>query len=369
MSSDCGLPSKGSVQLDLPQLRLEDSAKVKQQYRGWVSLSEGAQGVVYLATRTGDPGGAGSRSREVIIKVPKRYKNLPPKLQKEIVQSLVREALILKQLEHLAPSVPRLLDFIAEPDTSRILLVTDYIKGTDLFDLIADNPHDLTSTGRLIHFWDVAKQLVSTVCAMHHKGIVHRDIRPENVMVSPQWADPTGPKLGSNIARLKITLIDFGLACFVDPALYDNWNQSVQASRQPDFLKKEDLTLASDKDVCEQRDRGTVFITPPEVYQARTLTPEQMLLADCYSVGFTLYFYAFGTREAFSEWFQVDFSTLPQSDSDPRRRTDLTYIRDDSSKRALKISDFLQHLLEPDNAKRKDLDWAMEQINAETHSS
>ena len=102
-------------------------------------------------------------------------------------ERLRREAMALKKVNH--PGVCGIVDM--ELDDSLAFIVTELIEGKNLRDDVAANgPYVADDLERL------ASKLMDAVKAVHAAGIVHRDIKPTNVMVSA-----TGP-----------VLVDFGIA-------------------------------------------------------------------------------------------------------------------------------------------------------------
>lgn len=82
-----------------------------------------------------------------------------------------------------------------------MLIVQDYAAGGDLFDFVAHNG-PVRDEGLLK--W-IFMQLVSALLHMHENvGAVHRDVKPENVLLQPQTS--AGAELPG------IRLIDFGLS-------------------------------------------------------------------------------------------------------------------------------------------------------------
>ncbi|MFT8356543.1 MAG: serine/threonine-protein kinase [Bifidobacterium aquikefiri] len=102
-------------------------------------------------------------------------------------ERLRREAMALQRVHH--PGVSEIVDM--ELDDALAFIVTELIEGNNLRDDIADN-------GRYIgdDLERLAHKLMDAVHAVHRAGIVHRDIKPTNVMVAA-----TGP-----------ILVDFGIA-------------------------------------------------------------------------------------------------------------------------------------------------------------
>ena len=102
-------------------------------------------------------------------------------------ERLRREAMALKKVNH--PGVCAIVDM--ELDDTLAFIVTELIEGKNLRDDVAIN-------GRYVgdDLERLASKLMDAVRAVHVAGIVHRDIKPTNVMVSA-----TGP-----------VLVDFGIA-------------------------------------------------------------------------------------------------------------------------------------------------------------
>ena len=111
------------------------------------------------------------------------------------VDALLREVRLARSITH--PSVVRVYD-AAEADGEPFFTM-ELVDGEDLASL-------LRRAGRLApdRVLDLARQLLAGLAAAHAKGVVHRDLKPGNVLV-----DPSG--------RARIT--DFGIATSgVDPA-------------------------------------------------------------------------------------------------------------------------------------------------------
>jgi calcium-dependent protein kinase len=104
--------------------------------------------------------------------------------------SLKYEIAAMALLDH--PSIMKLYNFYEDP--KRYLLVTDICTGGDLFDCISDKR---MSQGEAAI---VLKQILSALVHMHEKRIVHRDMKPENVLLQTK----------GNVQNVKI--IDFGTA-------------------------------------------------------------------------------------------------------------------------------------------------------------
>lgn len=106
------------------------------------------------------------------------------------LDGVARELQILKKLNH--PGIVRLKAFYEDNDN--YYLVMEYISGGDLMDFVACNGAIDESASR-----EIARQILEAILYVHSKGISHRDLKPDNIMIAQD--DPV---------IVKIT--DFGLA-------------------------------------------------------------------------------------------------------------------------------------------------------------
>lgn len=106
----------------------------------------------------------------------------------ELVRRFERESRITARLEH--PGVPAVFD--SGTDRDRPYLVMQFVEGVTLADVIAEQ-------GRLPVGWAaaVAAQTCAVLVAAHAAGLVHRDLKPGNLMLCPDGS---------------IRVLDFGLA-------------------------------------------------------------------------------------------------------------------------------------------------------------
>ena len=112
-------------------------------------------------------------------------------------QRIRREIDILRLVRH--DNLLRLIDVFETGD--RIYLVTDLIAGGPLFTWLESQNFQIPeSTARSITI-DISKAL----CYLHSCGIIHRDIKLENVLLEVSGF------------TVKAKLIDYGLSCFLGP--------------------------------------------------------------------------------------------------------------------------------------------------------
>jgi eukaryotic-like serine/threonine-protein kinase len=107
------------------------------------------------------------------------------------------EAQALMRIDH--PGVLRMLDAVVT-ENGPAYLVTEALRGEPLADLLARQP--LLPTDLVLI---IARQLASALVAVHQKGVVHRDVKPDNLFLVGPKGNPFGVKL-----------IDFGMAKLPD---------------------------------------------------------------------------------------------------------------------------------------------------------
>lgn len=140
---------------------------------------------------------------------------------------MMREARLLWDLHH--PSLPVLRDAFALRD-GRMALVMRFVEGTPLESLA---PLDVPTAARVLG------RLLRALRFVHHRGIVHNDVKPSNIIVEPD--------------RQGAVLVDFGVGSF----------QPGRASRAPG---------------------ATLAFAAPEVLAGLPPLPE----SDLYSLGLTM---------------------------------------------------------------------------------
>jgi DNA-binding SARP family transcriptional activator len=134
-------------------------------YRLLEPVGEGAFGVVYRAIQP-------QVGREVAIKaVHPELANHP-----DFVRRFDHEAQIVARLEH--PHVVPLYDYWREPDAA--YLVMRFLRGGSVEDLLEAGPLE---PSRVVH---ITEQIASALAAAHRHGVVHRDVKPGNVLLDEE---------------------------------------------------------------------------------------------------------------------------------------------------------------------------------------
>ena len=129
-------------------------------------LGEGGMGAVYHAKQL-------SLDRSVAVKV------LPVDLarNKNFIQRFEREAKSLAKLNH--PNILQIYDFGDDPQLGLYFMIIEYVEGLDLGEVL--NRRGLLGQ---IEVLDLLRQSVMGLEAAAEKGVIHRDIKPDNLMIS-----------------------------------------------------------------------------------------------------------------------------------------------------------------------------------------
>lgn len=154
---------------------------------GYTLISRLGGGTMGSVWRVNDDGGNQYAMKILRASVRTKQSEDEDSEQERARMRLKREALALQRIHH--PGVCAIVDM--ELDASIAFIVTELIEGHNLREDVDENgPYIADDLERLAH------KLIEAVKAVHEAGIVHRDIKPTNVMISA-----TGP-----------VLVDFGIA-------------------------------------------------------------------------------------------------------------------------------------------------------------
>lgn len=150
-------------------------------YRVERQLGKGAMGEVYLGFNE-------ALKKEVALKALRARRRLSARARARFL----REARILSQLDH--PNICRIHDYITGDDAD--FLVLELIDGRSLRGAIRERLDKATKLR-------IAEQIARVLVEAHKAGVVHRDLKPGNVMLTREG---------------QVKVLDFGLARPVEPS-------------------------------------------------------------------------------------------------------------------------------------------------------
>ena len=151
-------------------------------YKVGAQIGAGGMGEVYLAEDT-------QLDRKVAIK----FLPLDLEADEQAKMRLIREAKAAAKLDH--PNICATYE-VAEED-SLSFIVMQYVEGETLALRIQHKPLELCDA------LDVVVQVADSLVEAHSHGIIHRDIKPQNIMLTPKG---------------QVKVLDFGLAKMIEPA-------------------------------------------------------------------------------------------------------------------------------------------------------
>ena len=103
----------------------------------------------------------------------KKYCPFSESLRTELFANFVREIKLLHQVHH--PNVVRVFNYYLYPDQFMGFILMEFVDGYDVDEFITANPEKAN---------DIFLQAVSGFAHLENSGILHRDIRPKNLMVT-----------------------------------------------------------------------------------------------------------------------------------------------------------------------------------------
>lgn len=160
---------------------------IKGRYRVLRKLGEGGMGAVYLAEQI-------SIGRKVALKL--LHGNYAS--DDEFIGRFRREARLAASLNHR--NIVTIYDF-DQGDDGSLFIAMEYVDGRSLGEVIGqDAPLDI---GRVIR---LGAQIAEGLDAAHRSGVIHRDIKPDNIMVVSEDYSEAVKIMDFGIARIR----DFG---------------------------------------------------------------------------------------------------------------------------------------------------------------
>jgi tRNA A-37 threonylcarbamoyl transferase component Bud32 len=199
---------------------LEPGTRIDGRYRIVGLLGAGGMGVVY-------------RARDERLGRHVALKTLPAsRVGDERARArLVREAKSAAGIEH--PGIAQVYD-VGETEDGGAFLVMELVKGQTLRALMQSGAVDRDE------LLDTLRQVAAALDHAHAQGVVHRDIKPDNVMVRDDG---------------RAALLDFGLAKDLGPAVADTMSSDRSA---PDVITKEGALIGTLSYLAPEQARGKV---------------------------------------------------------------------------------------------------------------
>ena len=210
---------------------------VAERYRILKPLGEGGMGQVYLAEHE-------AIEKKVAVKVLRREYSEKP----DIVARFQQEAVSASRIKH--PNVLDVFDF-GQLDNGCFFLAMEFLEGNDLADELTR--HRLLDPQRGVR---IALQICRALAAAHSRGVVHRDMKPENVFLQ---------HIGDGEEIVKI--VDFGIA----------------------QLRSTEEAAASEPKRRRLTRTGMIFGTPEYMAPEQAAGKTADLRVDVYATGIILY--------------------------------------------------------------------------------
>jgi serine/threonine protein kinase len=237
-------------------------------------LGHGAFSTVRLAVRRSD-------GLKVAIKSIAKHEALRSRRLRLGGRSYLEEWEILRLLQD-NPYVISLLDVLESDE--EIQLVTEFCKGGELFDAIQKKRNKASSRRRGQYSESqaavITSQILSALADMHMKNIVHRDVKPENILLA-----------NDDDSMLHVKLCDFGVA---RPLGCVHENQSTTSNN--DSCSDGEASPLTPGRARSFSTIGTDFYAAPEIVYGGAYHAG----ADIYSLGVTLYILLCGFPPVFS---------------------------------------------------------------------
>jgi serine/threonine-protein kinase len=186
-------------------------------YRLERTIGEGGMANIYLA-------------RHDLLKRPCAIKLLKPaRASDEMIARFEREVQLASQLSH--PNVVEIFDYGRSAE-GLYYYAMEYLDGINLGELVARE--GAVPLPRALH---ILRQLCAGLAAAHAAGLVHRDVKPENIMICRRGEEPDVVKI-----------LDFGMVKRIDSAHSRNLTRGLRILGTPLYMAPERLRDPADVD-------------------------------------------------------------------------------------------------------------------------
>ncbi len=212
-----------------PELRVELGPSLGGAYRLIHEISRGGMGVVY-------------RAEDLALERPVAIKMLRPDLAEDasFVEGLRKEAAILARLQH--PNLVQIYNFGQSGGDS--YFVMELVEGEGLQQALSRHRLEAT-TMPLGELLTVIEQIAGALDLLHERGVIHRDVKPANIIRDP--------------FRNRSVLVDVGIA--------RRYGQFVEGAGTPGYCAPEVISGS------EATARSDVYGLAATAYTLLTLRP------------------------------------------------------------------------------------------------
>lgn len=221
---------KGSAEKVIAHTRVQDDSMIRDHYAVGAKIGEGNFGKVYEATNkhTGLVWAIKSINKE--------------KAGSSALKLLEREVAILKRVNH--PNIINLNEVIESP--KRMYLVMEMCKGGELADVLKERKMFNENETKLI-----IQKLAGAIAYLHKHGIVHRDIKLENILMADNPVDACD--------HLHVKITDFGLSVVKGGVTHDSMMQDFCGT--PIYMAPEILDNKAYSQQCDVWALGIIMYT------------------------------------------------------------------------------------------------------------
>ena len=234
--------------------------KTVKEYKLLKFLDKGAYGEIYLAQK-------GDNQQLYAAKVLDKKRMDSPGLKKY----LKREIEILKKLNN--PYIVKYYeDFF---DESNYYLIIEYCNGGNLLENLRKYQSKYNEPFNIEIIQNFMRQIISAFCHIHSNGIIHRDIKLQNILLS--YENESDIK-NLNLMKANIKIIDFGVATKLNSDEYAFTVVGTPLTMDPLILKKYSKAGGFEKlqgynEKADVWSLGTVFynlLTGKRIFTAKT---------------------------------------------------------------------------------------------------